>query len=408
MYLSFVIGQTIKDSNNTDFGKLDDLIVSPSESLPYVTGVMVNIGYNRKICLDMNCVKYNSETEKFTLNTTSGNRIEYQIKPDDFYLKKDILDKQIVDIHNFRVIRVNDVRLESSVKKLFLVGVDTGTRGLLRRMGLMHAVDFLTVYFKNLRPASQIIAWNDVETIEIKEGKIKLKVEGNKLLKLHPSDIAKIINDLDPSQRKGIIENLGVEKAADVLADVEPEIQASIVENLSSNYAADVLEEMEPDEAADILGDISEETRDSLLEEMEPDEAEDVIELLAYEDNTAGGLMTNDYISFPKGTKSKEVIDYIIGSNPEDELCFYTYITDANNHVLGYVTIKDVIQSDKDTCLEDIMNINKLISVNINDDVNKLAEIMKDYNLVCVPVVNDEDELQGVITVDDVLECLVK
>lgn len=408
MYISFVIGQNIKDSNKADFGKLDDLVVSPIGDLPAVTGVFVNTGHNRKICLDMKCVNYNPEEEKFSLNTTAGNRIEYQIKSNDFLLKKDILDKQIVDIHNFRVIRVNDVRLEPSGNKLYLVGVDTGTRGLLRRMGLMHTVDFLTTYFKNIRPNSQIIAWNDVETIEIKEGKIKLKVEGNKLLKLHPSDIAKIINDLDPSQRQGIIENLGVEKAADVLADVEPEIQASIVENLTETFAADVLEVMEPDEAADILGDISEEKRDYLLEEMEPDEAEDVIELLAYEDNTAGGLMTNDFISFSKDAKAKDILDYIIGSNPEDELCFYTYITDSKNHVLGYVTIKDVIQAKKENSLEEIMDTNKLITVNLKDDVTKLAEIMKDYNLVCIPVVNDDDELQGVITVDDVLECLVK
>ena len=408
MYVSYVIGQNIKDSNKVDFGKLDDLIVSPGQNFPVVTAVFVNIGYNRKICVDFSCMHYDPIEEKFTLNVTGGNRTEYQIKDNDFLIKKDILDKQIVDIHNYRVIRVNDVRLEASGNKLYLVGVDTGTRGLIRRMGLMHTVDFLTTYFKKLRPNSQIIAWKDVETLEFKEGKIKLKVEGNKLLKLHPSDIAKIINDLDPTQRTEIIETLGIEKAADVMGNVEPNVQASIVENLKDDYAADLLEEMEPDEAADILGDISAEKREDLLEEMEPDEAEDVIELLAYEDDTAGGLMTNDYIAFPKGTKAKEVLDFIRGSDPEDEISFYTYILDNHNHVLGFVTIKDLVLAQNNDNIEDLMDENKLITVELSENINKLAEIMKDYNLVALPVVNSDDELQGVITVDDILECLVK
>jgi len=408
MYVSYLLSQNIKDSNNSYFGKIDDIICSPSKTLPFVSAIFVNTGYNRKICLDISCVDFNSKEEKFSLNVTSGNRTEYQIKKEDFLIKKDILDKQIVDVHNYKVIRVNDVRLETSNNKIYLVGVDTGARGLIRRLGLMHTVDFLTTYFKKLRPNSQIIAWNDVETLEFSEGKIKLKVEGNKLLKLHPSDIAKIINDLDPTQRQGIIENLGVEKAADVLADVEPEVQASIVENLEEDYAADLLEEMEPDEAADILGDISEAKREDLLEEMEPDEAEDVIELLAYDDDCAGGLMTNDYVAFSKDTKAKEVIDYIKGSDPEDELCFYTYVIDSQNHVLGFVTIKDVLLASSETPLDEIMDENKLITVQLNEKTEKLAEIMKDYNLVALPVVNEDEELQGIITVDDILECLVK
>ena len=408
MYVSYVIGQVVTDSNNIFFGKLDDIIVSPSNNFPIAVALLINTGYNRKVCVDFSCIKYNKETEKFCLTCTGGNRVEYQIKPEDFFIKKDILDKQIVDVHNYRVIRVNDVRMEASADKLYLVGVDTGTRGLIRRMGLMHTVDFLTTYFKKLRPNSQIIAWKDVETLEFSQGKIKLKVEGNKLLKLHPSDIAKIINDLDPTQRTEIIETLGVEKAADVMGSVEPEVQASIVENLTEEYAADLLEEMEPDEAADILGDISEEKREDLLEEMEPDEAEEVIELLAYADDTAGGLMTNDYLSFPKGTPAKEVIDYIKGSNPEDELCFYSYIVDKGNHVIGFVTIKDVLLASPETPIEEIMDENKLVTVELMDEVDKLAEIMKDYNLVALPVVDKDKELQGVITVDDILECLVK
>jgi len=407
MYLSYVLGQNIKDSNKSDFGKLDDIIVSPTSTLPVVSAIFINVGYNRKICVDISTVKYDKENERFSLSVTTGNRLEYQIKNEDILIKKDIMDKQIVDVHNFRVIRVNDVRLEPSADKLYLVGVDTGTRGLLRRMGLMHVADKLTTHIKGLRPSSQIIAWNDVESLEMREGRIKLKVEGNRLLKLHPTDIAKIINDLDPTQRTNIIETLGAERAADVLSSVEPEVQASIVESLDDEFAADVLEEMEPDEAADILGDVSEEKREEILEEMEPEDAEDVIELLAYADDTAGGLMTNDYIAFSRKTTCKEVIDYIKGSEPEEELCYYIFVIDSGNHVVGYVTIRDIIINSQDTPIEDIM-ANKLTTVKLDEKVKNLAEIMKDYNLVCLPVVDSEEELQGIITVDDILECLVK
>jgi magnesium transporter len=300
MYLSYIIGQVIKDPSGEQFGKLDDLVASPAPHLPAISAVVVSTGRGETQTVAWESFDYDKETEHFSLKVPCDQAKSYSIEEEDLLLRTNVMDKQIVDVHDYRVVRVNDVRIEPSGDKLYLVGVDTGVRGLLRRLGLMHFADKLAKSL-NFRLRSQVVAWHDVETFERGVGRLKLKVSADRLKALHPSDIARIVNELDPDQRAEVIENLDVETAAEVLSEAHPEVQASIVEHLEDELAADILEEMEPDEAADVLGDISADKREDLLEEMEPEEAEDVKELLAYDDKTAGGLMTTEYIAVFQG-----------------------------------------------------------------------------------------------------------
>jgi CBS domain-containing protein len=402
MYLSYVLGQVIKDPECRELGRLEDLIASPGPHLPVISAVVVKVGKRDVRNIAWECFNYDEESERFSLAVPVDQVKQYDPTDEDLFLKTNIMDKQIVDVHDYRVVRVNDVRIEPSGGRLYLVGVDTGVRGLLRRMGLMHIADKLAKVFK-FRLTSQVIAWHDVEAFERGVGRLKLKVSAERLSALHPSDIARIVNELDPHQRADVMETLDVETAAEVLSETHPDVQAQIVEDLEDELAADILAEMEPDEAADVLGDISEEKREDILEEMKPEEAEDVKELLAYPDKTAGGLMTTEYVAVSKDMTAQQTIDKIREIEPDAETIYYIYVIDSGGHLVGVLSLRDLIVAKPDTPVEEFMT-KKVIHVHTDASVEDVAQVLTDYNLLAVPVVDEENRLQGIITVDDALE----
>lgn len=402
MYLSYVLGQVIKDPGGREFGKLEDLVASPAQHLPVISAVVVRTGGGDTHAIDWECFAYDEDAERFSLVVPADQIAHYEIGDQDILLRVNVLDNQIVDVHDYRVVRVNDVRIEYSRGRLYLVGVDTGTRGLLRRMGLMHVADRLSKVIR-VKPSSRVIAWHDMETLERGVGRLKLKVSAETLSALHPSDIARIVNELDPAQRTEVMETLDVETAADVLTEAHPEVQASIVENLEDELAADIIEEMEPDEAADVLGDISPLKREDILEEMEPEEAEDVKELLVYDDSTAGGLMTTEFVAIPKDLTAQQAIDRIRELEPEAEMVYYIYVVDSSEHLVGVISLRDLIVAQPSTPVEQFM-VSKVIHVHLDASVEEVAKTLADYNLLAVPVVDKENTLEGIITVDDALE----
>ncbi|MGQ9454925.1 MAG: magnesium transporter [Armatimonadota bacterium] len=402
MYLSYVLGQLIKDPEGREFGKLVDLIASPGPHLPVVSAVVVRVSKRRTRDVAWHCFNYDPEQEKFALAVPVDAVEDYEIADEDLLLARNVLDKQIVDVHDYRVVRVNDVRLEPSGGRLYLVGVDASTRGLLRRMGLMHVFDKLAS-ITGIKLRSKVIGWHDVEAFERGVGRIKLRVSAKRLSALHPVDIARIVNELDPDQRTDVIEDLDVETAADVLVEADPEVQASIVENLEEKLAADILEEMEPDEAADVLGDISEERREDILQEMEPEEAQEVKELLVYDDKTAGGLMTTEYVTTSKDITAQDAIERIRELAPEAETIYYVYVVDSANHLVGVISLRDLIVANPDQRVEEFM-IDKVIHVHTDAPVEEVVQALTDYNLLAVPVVDEENRIRGIITVDDALE----
>jgi len=396
-----VLGQVIRDPSGEELGKLSDLIASPSAHLPVISAVIVK-SHGEAGTYAWNAFDYDQQSEKFSLRVPIAQAGTYEIGEEDLLLAHNVMDKQIVDVHDYRVVRVNDIRIEPSGDRLYLVGVDTGMRALLRRMGLMHFVDWLAKYIK-VKPNSKLIAWHDVEHLERGVGRIKLKVSGERLKNMHPSDIARIVNELDPDQRADVMETLDLETAAEVLSEAEPEVQASIVENLDDELAADILEEMEPDEAADVLGDVSADKREDILEEMEPEEAEDVKELLVYEDETAGGLMTTEYAAIPRELTVQQAIDRLREVSHETEMVYYVYVVDSSEHLVGVISLRDLVFSPPDTPVESIM-VQKVIHVHLDAEVEEIVQCLSDYNLLAVPVVDEANRLQGIITVDDALE----
>jgi magnesium transporter len=208
------------------------------------------------------------------------------------------MDRQIVDIDGRKVVRVNDLRLDEVEGALHLVAVDVGASGLLRRLGIEGPWRTIARGFHREVP-ERYIDWEDVDPVERTIASVKLRVPHKGLAELHPADLATIIDQLSRSDRVGVIASLDDEAAADAIGEMEPETQVDILEDLEPGRAADILEEMDPDEAADLVADLSDESREEILGLMEKDEAEEVQELMTYDEETAGGIMTTEFVAVP-------------------------------------------------------------------------------------------------------------
>ena len=398
-FLTQVLGRPVDDSIGERIGKVRDVIVTPAEPLPVVSALVVEDSSGHII---IPWRQLHEQVDRFTLPVRKDRIEEYVPQEHDVWLKKAVLDRQIVDVHDYKVVRVNDVRFVETPGRVCLLGVDASTRGLLRELGVEWLANALRKLVK--KPISEnIIAWNDVEPLEHQEGPIKLRIPLQKLSRLHPSDIADIIEQMNPMQRTDVIESLDVRTAADVIPEASPEIQAEIIEDLDPDHASDILEEMDPDEAADILGDLSEESAEELLREMEPEEAEDVRELLEYEDETAGGLMTTDYVAIRDDMTTEATIDYLRRLKPDAETIYYIYVITGAEALVGVISLRDLIIAEPGTPVLDVM-ISRVIHVHPEASVREVAELFQKYNLLAIPVVDFDNELLGIITVDDMLE----
>ena len=292
LFLSQIIGRPVRDPAGEPLGTVADLIVAIGDQYPPVTGLVVKTD-QRKIFLPWRSVEH-LDASGARLRVQTIDIGKFQQRPDEILLKHDLLDKQIVDIEGRKVIRVNDVSLDEVQGSYRIVAVDVGAAGLLRRLG----GPWVTLASNmKLRVPARYIDWEDVDPLDSTIAGIRLRVPHSKLAQLHPSDLADILEDLAPRDRAGVLAALDDESVADAMEEMEPDIQVDVLEDLAPERAADILEEMSPDDAADLVADLDQDTRDKILSHMEVDEAEEVQELLGYPEDSAGGIMTTEYIA---------------------------------------------------------------------------------------------------------------
>ncbi len=333
---------------------------------------------------------------------------KYVPASDDLRLSRDVLDRQIVDVQDRRVVRVNDVRLAECGEHYCVVGVDASYRAFLRRLGLISRPIEAAARLFHHPIRSNLIAWDDVQTLDpaTAGGSVRLKVSHDKLARLHPADIADIVEQLSPQEGAEVIEGLDTESAADVMAETETETQIAIMSHLDPETQADILEEMEPDEAADVLEALPDKLSDALLEQMEPEDAEDVKELMAYDQDTAGGLMTTELVAISGDLTCSQTIDRLREMAPKAETIYYVYVVDSEERLIGVLSLRDLIIAPPQTVVSEII-VHNVIHVYVEDHADQVAQIVGRYNLLAVPVVSDDEKLLGIITVDDTLERLL-
>src|SRR5579883_1153912 len=293
VYLSQLIGGDIRDPGGAKVATLRDFVVAPDPAQPFasVRGLVASIR-RRMLYIPWSDVDHVDGHEAM-LRSSRLNLTPFERRDGEMLLARDVLDKQLVDIKGRRVVRANDIQLAVADGQLRVVGVSISGRALLRRL--------FGRYSNTPSNAEQVISWADVESFGVQNPRVQLKVSHEGLARLHPTDIARIIDSLSVHQGAELVAALDDETAADTLEELSEERQADILEGLDEERAADILEHMGPDVAADALGELPEEKAQSILERMEAEEREDVRELMAYEEDSAGGIMTTDYLIVPPG-----------------------------------------------------------------------------------------------------------
>jgi CBS domain-containing protein len=399
-FLSQLIGRPVRDRNGEAFGKVRDLIVALGERYPPVTGLVLRVAGGREIFVPWTDVE-EIDTSGARLHTSSIDITTFRQRPDEIRLWLDLQDKQIVDVEGRKIVRVNDIQLAPVEGRLRLVAVDVGLAGILRRLGLSGPGERLA---RALRlEAENYIEWEDVDPVESSVSSLKLRVPHQALGTLHPADVAHIVEQLAPRDRAGILASLDDERAADVLEELAADDQVDILEALPPEKAADILEEMGPDEAADLVADLSEARQEELLSLMEPDEASDVRELLAYGEETAGGLMTTDFITITPDQSAEQVIDMLRERHPDADHVYYLYVTDPDGTLLGTITLRGLIVASPRTPVRAFMRPDP-ISVALEVDAEQVGAAIARYNLLALPVVDAAGRMQGIVTVDDAFE----
>jgi magnesium transporter len=403
-FLSDLMSRPVADINGEKVGELVDLIACTHMELPHPVVMAIVVKTVDKKTVIIPCTEVAvllGPAVSLTLPLADIN--PYQPCEDDLYLVRDILDKQIIDTDGVRVVRVNDLDLARVGGTFYVANVDISAKGLFRRLGLKRLA----------RPAaagqsggkSSMISWDDVELLKPSED-MRLKVPADKIAELHPADLAEIISDLNRRQSGDLLESLDLKTLADTLEEVEPEFQASLVEGMPDEKVADVLEEMSPDEAADLLAELPKDRSEDLLEMMEDEEAKDVRKLLAYPEDSAGGIMTTDYVSILPNLTAAQAIESLRENPTDAENITYVYVVDKNGHLLGVFSLSDLIMAKPMTPVSDFMHT-RVVSVNLTDSQDEVAQVVAKYNLLAVPVVDDQNCLQGIVTADDALDKII-
>jgi magnesium transporter len=404
LYLSQAIGRPVLDRDGDPLGRVADLIVAVGDRYPPVTGLVVETD-RRRIFIPWTSVASFDAVAGARLSTDRLDIARFHQRPNEITLKQDLLDKQIVDIDGRKVVRVNDLRLDEIEGRLHLVAVDVGAAGLLRRLGIEGPFRTLARN-TNLPLPERYIDWEDVDPVETSIASIKLRVPHAGLAELHPSDLATIIDQLAPKDRAGVLASLDDEAAADVFEEMEPETQVEIIEDLDPARAADILEEMSPDDAADLVQDLSDETREEILALMERDEAEELGELLSYPEDTAGGMMTTEFVAIPASLTAQQAIDRLREMEPDAETIYYVYVVDSEERLVGVLSLRDLIVSPPNKAIREVM-ISEPVAVDVLANEDEVAEVVAHYNLLAVPVTDADDHLIGIVTVDDAMDAIL-
>jgi len=398
-FLSEIMKKTVVDLDGNKIGKFKDFIVSVNILYPLVEAVSIRTSGKKDILVSWEDVDHINKEIKLKVKLEDIK--DYKLKKRDIKLVEDVLDKQVVDLEGKKIRRINDLQLSTTRGYYRLIGVDISFKGILRRLGIEKIASSLKI---NLQ--EDYISWMDVDVLESDISRLKLKVPEYSLKKLHPADIAEIVDQLSINDSITIINSLDDEVAADALEEISPERQVSLFEEMETKRAADILEEMSPDDAADLIGELSDDRAQELLKLMDPEEAKDVESLLKYPEDTAGGIMTTEFASVKEGLTARETLNALREMAKEVESIYYIYILSNFNSLVGVMSLRELLLADPEQKIAEVMH-RDIISVDVMEEEHDVAKKIAKYNLLALPVVKDENKIQGVVTVDDAIDIVL-
>jgi magnesium transporter len=402
LFLSKILGKNIVGTTGAKLGRVYDLAAEFVEPYPVVTGIIFSSAQKQNpVFLPwQNVVDLNGAVAA-SIKTTAELSV-LNLRRGELLLKDALLDKQVVDTDGAKIRRVNDLQFLKTQRGLHLVHVDVGFRGLIRRVGLTKVIDFLLQALFDYKLPDQFISWKLVQPL-LSPDLLRLNIAQNRLSQIHPADLADILEELDIRQRSAVFQSLDVETAAETLEETDPKIQVSLINDMNSEKASDIIEEMSLSEAADLLGDLPKAKAEGILLEMEKDIADDVKELLAHPEREAGGMMTTSYLSFRPQTTAKEALEKFRHEAADVDLVYYVYVTDEEERLLGVISLRDLILADGERELGEIMD-DRVISVKLDAKEDTIAEQFAKYAVTAIPVVDENEKMQGTIIFKNLLE----
>ncbi len=390
--------------NDLPIGKVTDFLVrKPDATFPQIDGLIVKTVQGLRF----------APIETVTDVDRNGNVVltmapKEPAPPDneELYLVADLLDKQIVDVDGRKVVRINDIELANAGGRLRVVAADVGVAGLLRRLGLKSFGKRFAPGIYRRVPRS-MIAWDSVAPIRTANpSEVSLSVKESKLARLHPSELAEIISDLSAREAAAVVRQLDDETAADAFEHLDADTQKTLIEEVGTERAADIIEEMDSDDAADLLAELPEEQQSELLAEMNSYTADELRELVKYDEDTAGGLMTTDYTWIYAHRTTEATIRKIREIAPTSEFIYYLYVLDKNDRLLGALSLRRLLLALPTAFIDRIMDTD-LVTVHPNATAVEVAATIARYDLLAVPVVDDHGKMLGIVTVDDAIDAIM-
>jgi magnesium transporter len=403
--LSDLIGAAVYDSAGAQAGRVSELAIVPQQDSNTIAALVLKTKIGMRLMATHQIAEINGGIKT---RLREGDLTEFGGSEGMLMLSRDLLDQQIIDTNGRKVVRVNDVELIGEGAEKFVLkisGVDIGARGAARRLlkGLVPRTA-LNAFLAKL--SSKLIPWDYVDLIETDPARrVKLKISGDKLATLHPADLADIIEDLAPAEREALFQTLDEDVAAQALEEIDPKLQVSILRSLDTEHAADIVEEMDPDAAADLLSGLPHEHSEEILTEMQPEERHEVEELMEFEEDTAAGRMTTDYMALLPTARVAYAIEMLRHFDGPLESMSTIYLVDKDERLVGAVPLARMVLANPATPLSEISEGGH-ISCHPDADEREVAEMFDKYNLLTLPVVDDDGVLTGVITADDVISLL--
>lgn len=401
LYVSQLLGQPIRDSRGERIASVSDVLVRyGSEDYPPLIGVVARL-QRRDLFIPRPSIAEIGE-KGVTMGSAKLDLTPFERREGEVLLGKDVLDNQLIDVDGKRVVRVNDVQLIMTGDEWRVSGADISFQGFLRRL-------MPKGFYGSDRPV-EVIDWADVGYLatDTATATVQLRSSKDKLSRLHPVEIAHLAESLSPIHRTEVVESLDNETAAETLEEMSTEVQARILEEMDEERAADILEEMSPDDAVDVLGELSDEKAEELFNLMEDEERADVAELMHFEHDTAGGLMTTEFVTFPKGLTVAEAIARLREMAETPNMIYYLYVVEGEGswRICGLISLRNLILAVPEKQLEEVMRT-EFRFVHPDESAEKVARTISEYNLLALPVIDDDGDIAGIVTVDDAMEILL-
>ena len=403
--LSELLGAAVRDPTGAVRGRVREVAIAPQDHSTRVAFLIVRTPGGERV-LRSSALTSCGATVRATEDAAGWER--YSASDGVLLLKRDLLDQQIIDVHGRKVVRVNDVEIDATPVNshlvLNVVSVDVGARGAIRRLA-KGVVPSFTLRALLEKIPTRVIPWQYVDLLETDPARrVKLNIAYEGLSKMHPADIANIVEDLPPAEREAVFETINEEVAAETLEEMDPDIKVSIVESLDSNRAADIVEEMDPDAAADLLGDLPEARSGEILKEMEPEERREVTQLLEFGEHTAAGRMTTDFIAIPETSVVDDAIEALKTFEGGHEALATIYLTGPSQQLVGAVPLVKIATSSPAAQLSELSE--PYIACAPDTPDSEVAALFDKYNLITLAVADEHGRLAGIITADDVITML--